>query len=1099
VADRCTELTGLLDGAPAGFSPFTGALRICHALWFGSSLLPGAGHFADVTLTLGYRCSRPASEVAAFFGAMTFEYLSGGAAAAVASQVSQPAAGTVALRLAVGAVDQQSAFGPGLADPVTSQWLRTALAAPLPLSHVAQDLTIGSAAIRVIRNGLLPDAVLAGQATADPSKDFQPFGPSPQVGDACCIGSDEAFGKRGAEVKIVFTASTGNAKNVSLVWEYLGPGGWAPLPVQTPAGYGLTTDGTVTIDNLPDIPPASIGGQLSRWIRVRIAGGGYGTAVQWSVTGTTLTPTSGTGDLDPPRLSSVSLSYMAQATPAVLRQSDATFSDQSAAAATGTPFPAFVPVTAIEPGHLADPDPAFYLGLDAVAAGCPMSLYVAPAPRAISGRVITQPRAGTRAGSVPGPLAWEYFDGTGWQPLPVLDGTSGLSVPGSIVVLTPPDMTPLARFGPDARYWIRARAPRTSLADERLLTGIYLNTVRAQQATAVAGEVAGSGNGQGGQVFWLAQPPVLRGQQIWVAEPEWPSAAEQRQIAAAEGQDAVTTVADPVTGQPQVWVRWHEVANFVCSGPADRHYTVDHASGAVTFGDGTRGLIPPAGAANVSASYLTGGGPAGNVPAGAITQLLSPVPAVQAVTNPLPADGGAPGETVGQVRDRGPQEVRNRDRAVAAGDFEWLARQAAGTRVARAICLPNVNDRQGFEPGWVTLVLVPRSDAQKPSPGVELISLVEGYLRARACADLVLPAPVKINVTGPGYVRVTVVATIVPRDITQAVTVKQQVAAALSRYLHPLTGGLAGDGWVSGRAVWVSEVASVIERTPGVSYATSLRLMPSAVQRRLTLQGAAAAIAAPAGSLLVSRDRRKACLLAEPVQAGTVASSLTVTGPRECDVVTNLLDLTLSQPAVPGSPAVSAVPAPWPVPAGFPAGTAVIGPGGRRTSLAGAVLIHGAGPVPPPVQVEFTDQEFTDGLAAGSVITLVGQFPFTITSVSPGQDRGQAGPAGRIDITTAPAAGDVTYPAGTVIGTLDGRLRLPLAQPAAPDPATGTISTAVLADLEPGEQIQVPTADGTGMALTATLAGLEPVYDVVYLDPDVFPYATEHHLDMIGP
>src|SRR6185437_3102781 len=142
----------------------------------------------------------------------------------------------------------------------------------------------------------------------------------------------------------------------------------------------------------------------------------------------------------------------------------------------------------------------------------------------------------------------------------------------------------------------------------------------------------------------------------------------------------------------------------------------------------------PAGQANVSVSYQTGGGFAGNVAAGAVAQLLSPIPAVQAVTNPLPADGGAPGETVGQVRDRGPQAIRNRDRAVCAGDFEWLARQAAGTRVARAMCLPNINDSLSFEPGWVTLILVPSSVGARPSPGVELISVVGDYLRARACA-----------------------------------------------------------------------------------------------------------------------------------------------------------------------------------------------------------------------------------------------------------------------------------------------------------------------------------------------------------------------------
>jgi len=1094
VSDRGGDLTAAIAGTPAGFSPFTGTLLIQHALWFGTGLLPGAGQSADVTLTLGYSSRRAANEVTAFFGAMTFGYASGGTpVTAVPSRAGQPAAGTVALTLTTGPVDQQTLAAPGLAGPVTGRWLRTALTRPLPLDPVAQDLTVTSAAISVSRGGLLPDTLIAGQATADPSKDFQPFGPAPQVGDAFCIGSDEVFGKTGARVQVSFAAGSGTAQNAGLAWEYLGPAGWSPLPASIPAGFGLTSNATVTIGQLPLIAPASVEGQVSRWIRVRIASGGYGTPVQWTVSGTSLVPRAGTGNLDPPRLRSVTLSYTAQATPAVLRQTDATFSDQSTAVAAASPFSAYQPVTAVTPAYLADPDPAFYLGLDSVAPGYPMTCYIAPAVRA-AGRLVMQPQPSTPASTDPGHVTWEYFNGQGWRPLPVLDQTAGLAVPGTIVILTPADMAPLARFGPDARYWIRARAPRTAPADQRLLAGVYLNTVSAVQSATAVDEPLGSGNAQPGQVFQLAQPPVLAGQQIWVPESELPSAAEQQAIQAAEGPDAVTTRPDPLTGQPQVWIRWHEVANFVCSGPADRHYTIDHSTGTITFGDGSRGLILPASTASLSASYQTGGGLSGNVPAGAVTQLLSPLPAVQAVTNPLPADGGAPGETIALVRDRGPQAVRNRDRVVAARDFEWLARQAAGTRVARAICLPNVNDSMRFEPGWVTLITIPSSDQPRPSPGVELIRQVEEYLLARASTCLVLPVPVRINVVGPGYVKVTVTAKIVPLDITQAAVVKQRIATALRRYLHPLTGGLAGTGWVSGRAVYVSEVASVIEGTPGVSYVTSLRLRPAAIQRRLTLPGAPVAVAAPAGSLVVSRDRRKSFALAEPVQAATLAATLTATGLREGDTITSLLDLTLDR-AAPGSATFTAVPAPWPAPAGFLAGTTVIGPGGRRTRLAQPLGPWAAGAGPAAVPVAVTDPGFADGLPPGSAITLAGGPSFTITAIAV-----RAAQGGTLaDITTLPVTGDVTYPAGAVLGTPDGRVRLPLAAPAAPDPVTAAIGSCTLAELQPGEQIQVLTGDGGTVALTATLAALAPVDDLVYLDPGVFPYATEHQLDMIGP
>src|SRR5437016_4014393 len=148
--------------------------------------------------------------------------------------------------------------------------------------------------------------------------------------------------------------------------------------------------------------------------------------------------------------------------------------------------------------------------------------------------------------------------------------------------------------------------------------------------------------------------------------------------------------------------------------------------------------------------------------------MQSPLPGLAAVTNPVAADGGAAGETVLMVQERGPQTLKHRDRAVACADLIWLARQAAGTRVARVQCLPNVNRALRFEPGWVTLLIVPQGTEAKLSPSTELIREVEGYLAARAFVGLVQQTPVRINVIGPGYTQVTVVAEVVPRDLDTA-------------------------------------------------------------------------------------------------------------------------------------------------------------------------------------------------------------------------------------------------------------------------------------------------------------------------------------------
>ena len=57
-------------------------------------------------------------------------------------------------------------------------------------------------------------------------------------------------------------------------------------------------------------------------------------------------------------------------------------------------------------------------------------------------------------------------------------------------------------------------------------------------------------------------------------------------------------------------------------------------------------------------------------------------------SNPLPARGGAPAETIADALERVPGELRRHDRAVTAGDFQELALATPGADVGRADCLP---------------------------------------------------------------------------------------------------------------------------------------------------------------------------------------------------------------------------------------------------------------------------------------------------------------------------------------------------------------------------------------------------------------------------
>jgi hypothetical protein len=122
--------------------------------------------------------------------------------------------------------------------------------------------------------------------------------------------------------------------------------------------------------------------------------------------------------------------------------------------------------------------------------------------------------------------------------------------------------------------------------------------------------------------------------------------------------------------------------------------------------------------------------------------------------------------------------------------------------------------------------VTPRSAEPRPYPTFGLRQAVQAYLAARTPVDL--PAD-RIVVTGPDYQPVDVSAAIVPVDLTEAGTVERAAHDAVAAFLHPLSGGLSGHGWLPGQTVFASDVAAVIEHVDGVDYTQELALLRAGV------------------------------------------------------------------------------------------------------------------------------------------------------------------------------------------------------------------------------------------------------------------------------
>ena len=130
-------------------------------------------------------------------------------------------------------------------------------------------------------------------------------------------------------------------------------------------------------------------------------------------------------------------------------------------------------------------------------------------------------------------------------------------------------------------------------------------------------------------------------------------------------------------------VRWHEAASVLDIGPDDRGYVIDtddSGNSAVLFA----AARPPSGTENIRAHYRSGIGTSGNAAVNTITTPLDQPLGVTAVTNPLPATGGADRDGRETVRRNAAASVQALDRLVSVSDYADFASSFAGVGAASA-------------------------------------------------------------------------------------------------------------------------------------------------------------------------------------------------------------------------------------------------------------------------------------------------------------------------------------------------------------------------------------------------------------------------------
>lgn len=696
--------------------------------------------------------------------------------------------------------------------------------------------------------GLDPDAAVGEGSKLDVTKPFFPFGQQPGPGAAFYLMCDEALAKAAGRLRIYLPLtqaplnqiSSSDTKRVDLIpqiiWEYWNGRAWAVLVVAPGSlANGVFKQSEVLDLLIPsDVEPRKVNDTEGLWIRARLLSGGFGYTqeVSWEANEIAYVVH------QPPVVAATKLGYSWQQGPFhpdhVLSFNDFEFREHTEQARwPGSTFAAF--------RRVADETAALYIGFDRKPPTDVLGLFL---------DIEEQPLA-----DLPPELTWEYWNGSSWQALLVQDETQHLRFPAIASVVAQGDSAALSRFG-RALHWVRARAKRDLPPAEIVFGGLYPNAVWASQQRTLRDLAVGQGNGSLNQRFTIAQVPILPGERIEVRELFGPRAAvEWRNIAlelftgdrtvvqsmeeelAAEGRQTdvergpLRLRRDRLKRINEVWVQWQWRPSLLGAGEGERCYVLDRATGMLRFGDGRMGRVVPAGAAVQARKLQSGGGKAGNVEARSLAQLQADVPGVEAVFNPRAAEGGADGEPLESVQTRAPNSLRHRGRAIDLVDYETLAREASAT-VAFARAIPTCSLSGRVRPGCVSVIIIPHSVRRQPSPSVFLREQVQQYLAARAPAELGAGG---ISVIGPNYLPIDVSATLAPREISEAGAVERAARVVLERFLHPLHGGPNGGGWDLGRDVYLSDVAAVLDRVPGVDYVRELALLLSGVPQGTAL------------------------------------------------------------------------------------------------------------------------------------------------------------------------------------------------------------------------------------------------------------------------
>jgi uncharacterized phage protein gp47/JayE len=286
---------------------------------------------------------------------------------------------------------------------------------------------------------------------------------------------------------------------------------------------------------------------------------------------------------------------------------------------------------------------------------------------------------------------------------------------------------------------------------------------------------------------------------------------------ALPAQDSTANPLNIRTLEPGGPVEWTRVGDLARSGPADSHYLLDEARGAIRFGNGVNGRMPPAGRQIDRDALDVTAAAAGNLAAG-IGWSIAGLPAdAPSWANREPMAGGSDAWDREALLAALRRRSRQRLAMLSNAELHDAATRLQGIGLERAEVLPRYLPTLPNRPvpGTRTLLL-------HPSDGIEGSDVWIDAIERRLAPGRVLGERLLLAAAEP--VTIAVAVELLIASGSDAPTIEAAVNTAIEARLSACRKSQTIEPWPSGRPVTIGELEALVAGVDGVIAVPRLRV-----------------------------------------------------------------------------------------------------------------------------------------------------------------------------------------------------------------------------------------------------------------------------------